>query len=78
MSRQALSRDQRPMHDLSEPQQPFSTETHKHGDLTRHIIRIFYDVYNTLGHGFLQNKYNGARGYPPGRLFGLTYSRIDH
>ena len=66
------------MQDFHEPQQAFSPDTHKHGDLTQQIIRIFYDVYNTLGHGFLQNKTKGARGYPPGRLFGLTFSRIDH
>lgn len=48
------------MQDFSEPQQPFSTETHKHGDLTRQIIRTFYDVYNTLGHGFLEKVYENA------------------
>ena len=32
----------------------------KHSDLTEKIIGIFYDVYNELGHGFLESTYAEA------------------
>jgi GxxExxY protein len=32
----------------------------KHGDLTEKIIGVFYEVYNELGHGFLESVYEGA------------------
>ena len=32
----------------------------KHSELTAKIIRVFYDVYNELGHGFLEPTYAGA------------------
>ncbi len=32
----------------------------KHGELTDQIIRAFYQVYNTLGHGFLESVYEAA------------------
>ena len=32
----------------------------KHGDLTKHIIGAFYDVYNNLGYGFLEKVYENA------------------
>ena len=32
----------------------------KHKDLTDEIIRIFYDVYNELGFGFLENVYQNS------------------
>lgn len=32
----------------------------RHGTLTSEIIRVFYDVYNTLGHGFLESVYENA------------------
>ncbi len=31
-----------------------------HGDLTREIIGAFYDVYNGLGHGFVETVYQRA------------------
>lgn len=31
-----------------------------HGELTEKIIGIFYDVYNDLGHGFLESVYEQA------------------
>ena len=31
-----------------------------HKDLTENLIRIFYDVYNELGHGFLEKVYQNA------------------
>ncbi len=32
----------------------------KHGQLTEQIIGVFYDVYNELGHGFLESVYEEA------------------
>jgi len=32
----------------------------KHQDLTKKIIGVFYDVYNELGHGFLESVYQAA------------------
>lgn len=32
----------------------------KHNELTRSIIGIFYEVYNELGHGFLESVYHNA------------------
>jgi len=32
----------------------------KHSELTFKIIRVFYDVYNELGHGFLESTYASA------------------
>lgn len=29
----------------------------KHQELTQRIIRVFYEVYNELGHGFLESVY---------------------
>jgi GxxExxY protein len=46
----------------------------KHADVTDRIIGVFYDVYNELGHGFLESVYhksfaialglNGLRALP--------------
>jgi len=33
---------------------------YKYEDLTRRIIEIFYNVYNTLGYGFLEKVYENA------------------
>jgi len=30
----------------------------KHSALTQRIIAVFYDVYNELGHGFLESVYH--------------------
>jgi GxxExxY protein len=30
----------------------------KHGEITDQIIRVFYDVYNELGYGFLESVYH--------------------
>ncbi len=35
-------------------------QTLKHRDLTQNIIGVFYDVYNELGHGFLESVYERA------------------
>jgi GxxExxY protein len=32
----------------------------KHRDLTQKIIGVFYEVYNELGHGFLESVYEAA------------------
>lgn len=32
----------------------------KHGELTDQIIRAFYNVYNSLGYGFLEKVYENA------------------
>lgn len=32
----------------------------KHSEITAKIIGVFYDVYNELGHGFLESSYCGA------------------
>jgi GxxExxY protein len=39
-----------------------TTDEHgfKHGELTETIIGVFYDVYNELGHGFLESVYEEA------------------
>ena len=29
----------------------------KHGEITQKIIKVFYEVYNELGHGFLESVY---------------------
>jgi GxxExxY protein len=34
--------------------------TLKHSELTDRIIGFFYDVYNELGHGFLESTYSSA------------------
>ena len=36
-----------------------NTDKHrfKHGEITQKIIRVFYEVYNELGHGFLESVY---------------------
>lgn len=31
-----------------------------HGELTKTVIGVFYDVYNELGHGFLESVYERA------------------
>jgi GxxExxY protein len=36
------------------------SEKLKHHELTEKIIGIFYDVYNELGHGFLESVYEQA------------------
>ena len=33
---------------------------YKHQELTERIIQVFYEVYNELGHGFLESVYEQA------------------
>jgi len=35
----------------------------KHAELTERIIGVFFDVYNELGHGFLESVYQRALGF---------------
>jgi GxxExxY protein len=35
-------------------------ENYKHQELTQVIIQVFYEVYNELGHGFLESVYQEA------------------
>lgn len=37
-----------------------SADNYKYSDLTRKIIKAFYEVYNTLGYGFLEKVYENA------------------
>jgi GxxExxY protein len=37
-----------------------STTSLKHAELTEKIIGVFFDVYNELGHGFLEHVYEQA------------------
>ena len=34
----------------------------KHGEITQRIIGVFYEVYNDLGHGFLESVYQKSLG----------------
>jgi len=38
----------------------YSQDKYKHQDITRLIIKAFYNVYNTLGYGFLEKVYENA------------------
>lgn len=35
----------------------------KHQELTKKLIKVFYDVYNELGYGFLEKVYQNAMYY---------------
>lgn len=35
-------------------------ENYKHSDITELVIKAFYNVYNKLGHGFLEKVYENA------------------
>jgi len=37
-----------------------SADNYKHSDITEKIIKAYYDVYNTLGYGFLEKVYENA------------------
>ena len=37
-----------------------NTENYKHSEVTGKIIRAFYNVYNTLGYGFLEKVYENS------------------
>ena len=44
----------------------------KHSDLTDKIIKAFYNVYNTLGYGFLEKVYENAMSIELGKM-GFTH-----
>lgn len=50
------------------------SEDLKHRELTEKIIGVFYDVYNELGHGFLESVYEHAFAIALGQL-GLRVDR---
>lgn len=45
---------------LREPGATYDVDGYKHSELTARIIRVFYDVYNALGYGFLEKCYENA------------------
>lgn len=45
---------------MSEPRMNANEEERKHWDLCRDIVRVFYEVYNELGYGFLEALYEEA------------------
>ena len=45
-----------------------------HSDVTERILGIYYDVYNELGHGFLESVYNSSMFLALGTA-GLTVQR---
>ena len=49
-----------PMNEFHEPAAYYNAIHYKHGDLTKQIIGIFYDVYGILGYGFLEKVYENA------------------
>jgi len=50
------------------------SENLKHRDLTEKIIGVFYDVYNELGHGFLESVYEQALAIALGQA-GMKFER---
>ncbi len=38
----------------------YAPENYKHKEVTERIIGVFYEVYNELGHGFLESVYEEA------------------
>jgi GxxExxY protein len=48
------------MEELREPGVVYDAANYKHTALTKQIIGIFYEVYNALGHGFLEKVYENA------------------
>jgi GxxExxY protein len=44
----------------SEPQMNADERRFKHEEVTREIIKVFFDVYNDLGHGFVESVYHEA------------------
>jgi GxxExxY protein len=39
---------------------PMADQDYKHAELTERLIGIFFEVYNELGHGFLESVYEQA------------------
>lgn len=48
------------MLEISEERNGYDVAPYKHSELTQRIIGVFYDVYNTLGYGFLERVYENA------------------
>ncbi len=45
---------------LRDPTAAYAADSHKHSELTERIIRSYFEVYNALGHGFLEKVYENA------------------
>jgi GxxExxY protein len=45
---------------MTEPRINANQEERRHWDLCRDIVRVFYDIYNELGYGFLEAVYEEA------------------
>jgi len=39
---------------------PWDPAAYKHQKVTESVIQVFYEVYNELGHGFLESVYEEA------------------
>jgi GxxExxY protein len=48
------------MLEMDEERSGYEAAPYKHSELTQRIIRVFYDVYNALGYGFLEKVYENA------------------
>ena len=48
----------------------------KHGSLTDQILGVFYDVYNELGHGFLESVYHRSLVFALGSVGLNVRSRV--
>ena len=49
----------------------------KHGELTEKIIGVFYDVYNELGHGFLESVYQKSLCLALNEIGLIVHSPVD-
>jgi PD-(D/E)XK nuclease superfamily len=48
-----------------EPHPNIDISKFKYGDLTQKIIKVFFEVYNELGHGFLESVYSKSLEFDP-------------
>jgi GxxExxY protein len=48
------------MFEIDDERGAYEVAPYKHSELTQRIIRVFYDVYNALGYGFLEKVYENA------------------
>ena len=46
--------------EVNQPIKEYESDSLKHHDITQRIIGVFYEVYNILGHGFLEKIYQHA------------------
>lgn len=48
------------MLEIDEERGSYEAGAYKHSELTQRIIRVYFDVYNTLGYGFLEKVYENS------------------